>query len=167
MNKGTSLTHSAFGWKFEGIQGRDRQSCPRPQVKLYFLRLFWNTNHLISDILFKREFSIGRYVTKEFSTESSFCSGYSRKNSDGAVFKTQVWSWVDVLRSSAVVLETDFGRPALGAGRKGACSVSSPGGYRTLSERHCGRTAAQPGLPPPQEYFLTEKEVKHKNLKTF
>ena len=81
-------------------------------------------------------------------------------------FKTQVWSWVDVLRSSAVVLETDFGRPALGAGRKGACSVSSPGGYRTLSERHCGRTAAQPGLPPPQEYFLTEKEVKHKNLQT-
>ena len=81
-------------------------------------------------------------------------------------FKTQVWSWVDVLRSSAVVLETDFDRPALGAGRKGACSVSSPGGYRTLSERHCGRTAAQPGLPPPQEYFLTEKEVKHKYLKT-
>ena len=77
-----------------------------------------------------------------------------------------MWSWVDVLRSSAVVLETDFDRPALGAGRKGACSVSSPGGYRTLSERHCGRTAAQPGLPQPQEYFLTEKEVKHKYLKT-
>ena len=71
-----------------------------------------------------------------------------------------------VLRSSAVVLETGFDKPTQAAGRKGACSVSSPGGYRTLSERHYVRTAAQPGLPPPQEYFLTEKEVKHKNLQT-
>ena len=63
-----------------------------------------------------------------------------------------------VLRSSAVVLETGFDKPTQAAGRKGACSVSSPGGYRTLSERHYVRTAAQPGLPPPQGCFLTEKE---------